>query len=221
MLSAVRLPQVRAEACISLQSQLRTKYSSSNCPNHVRRTKSSVKKRLIVRRTVRSIFDEQTLAQLRTGFSHVTGHLLWLRNLVTYSDQPPLYPLWPPSAHKPLYYTHYGVLLLTHCYTHYGVLLLTSLCTILTMASFCPHTSVLYSLWPPSAHTPLYYTHYGLLLPTHRCTILTMASFCPHTAVLYSLWRPCADTPLSCTKGWPGWRGNATVGNPCPSRRRS
>ena len=39
-------------------SQLRTKYSSSNCPNHVRRTKS--KKRIIVRRTVRDIFCEQT-----------------------------------------------------------------------------------------------------------------------------------------------------------------
>ena len=31
--------------------QLRTKYSSSNCPNHVRRTKSSIKKRIIIRRT--------------------------------------------------------------------------------------------------------------------------------------------------------------------------
>ena len=42
-------------------SQLRTKHSSSNCPNHVRRTKSSVKKRIIVRRTVRSMFGEQTI----------------------------------------------------------------------------------------------------------------------------------------------------------------
>ena len=34
---------------------------------HVRRTKSSIKKRIIVRRTVRSMFGEQTFAQLRTG----------------------------------------------------------------------------------------------------------------------------------------------------------
>ena len=69
------------------------------------------------------------------------------------------------------------------------------------MASFWSHTATLYSLWPPSGHTPLYYTHYGLLLVTHRYTILTMASFCSHTAILYSLWPPSAHasfchTPL-------------------------
>ena len=58
MLSAARLPQVRAEVCISLQAS----------PNHIRRTKSSIKKRIIVRRSVRSMFGEQTFAQLRTGF---------------------------------------------------------------------------------------------------------------------------------------------------------
>ena len=41
--------------------------TSLDCPNHVRRTKSSIKKRIIVRRTVRSMFGEQTFAQLRTG----------------------------------------------------------------------------------------------------------------------------------------------------------
>ena len=50
-------------------SQLRSKYTSSNCPNHVRRTKSSIKKRIILRRTVRSMFGEQTFAQLRTSFT--------------------------------------------------------------------------------------------------------------------------------------------------------
>ena len=68
MLSAARLPQVRAEACISLQASWE-QVNSSNCPNHVRRTKSSIKKRIIVRRTVRSMFGEQTFAQLRTGFA--------------------------------------------------------------------------------------------------------------------------------------------------------
>ena len=42
-----------------------------DCPNHVRRTKSSIKKRIIVRRSVRSMFGEQTFDQLRTGFSHI------------------------------------------------------------------------------------------------------------------------------------------------------
>ena len=46
-------------------SQLRTKYSSSNCPNHVRRTKSLIQKRAIVRRTVRSMFGEQTLRPVK------------------------------------------------------------------------------------------------------------------------------------------------------------
>ena len=67
MLSAARLPQVRTDACISLQASWE-QVSSSNCPNHVRRTKSSIKKRIIVRWTVRSMFGEQTFAQLRTGF---------------------------------------------------------------------------------------------------------------------------------------------------------
>ena len=70
MLSAARLPQVRAEACISLQASCE-QVNSSNCPNHVRRTKSSIKKRIIVRRTLRSMFGEQTFAQLRTGFRQV------------------------------------------------------------------------------------------------------------------------------------------------------
>ena len=50
-----------------IASQLRTKQSSLNCPNHVWRTKSSIKKRIIVRQTIQSTFVIQTLAQLRTG----------------------------------------------------------------------------------------------------------------------------------------------------------
>ena len=50
-------------------SQLRTKHSSWNCPNHVRRTKSSVKKRIIVRRTVRSMFGEQTVRPIKNGLN--------------------------------------------------------------------------------------------------------------------------------------------------------
>ena len=46
-------------------SQLKTKYSSSNCPNDVRQTKSSVKKRITVRQTIRSMFGEQTLLPFR------------------------------------------------------------------------------------------------------------------------------------------------------------
>ena len=40
-LSAAFLPQVRAEACVSFSASQETKYSSSNCPNLVRRTESS------------------------------------------------------------------------------------------------------------------------------------------------------------------------------------
>ena len=50
-----------------ITGQLRTKYSSSNCSNHVRRTKSSIKKRITVRRTVRSIFGEQTVRPFKNG----------------------------------------------------------------------------------------------------------------------------------------------------------
>ena len=49
-----------------ITSQLGTKHSSSNCPNHVWRSKSSVKKRIIVRRTVRSRFGEQTVRPVRS-----------------------------------------------------------------------------------------------------------------------------------------------------------
>ena len=35
-----------------------------NCPNHVRRAKSSIKKRIIVRRTVRNMFGEKTVRPL-------------------------------------------------------------------------------------------------------------------------------------------------------------
>ena len=51
-----------------ITSQLRMKQSSSNCPNHVRQTKSSIKKWIIVRWTVWSMFGKQKFAQLRTGF---------------------------------------------------------------------------------------------------------------------------------------------------------
>ena len=50
-------------------SQLKTKYSSSNCLNHVRRTKGSIKKRIIVRRTVRSMFGEQTVRPIKNGLN--------------------------------------------------------------------------------------------------------------------------------------------------------
>ena len=38
-----------------------------DCPNHIRWTKSSIKKRIIVRQSVWSMFGEQTFTQLRTG----------------------------------------------------------------------------------------------------------------------------------------------------------
>ena len=50
-----------------ITSQLRMKPSSSNYPIHVRWTESSIKKWIIVHRTVRCMFGEQTFAQLRTG----------------------------------------------------------------------------------------------------------------------------------------------------------
>ena len=75
MLFAARLPQVRSEACISLQASWE-QVNSSNCPNHVRRTKSSIKKQIIVRRTVQNMFSEQTFAQLRTVFS---PNITWAR----------------------------------------------------------------------------------------------------------------------------------------------
>ena len=99
MLSAARLPQVRAEACISLQASWE-QVNSSNCPSHVRRTKSSIKKQIIVRRTVRIMFDEQTFAQLRTGFNccFEKGVYLWTFAHVLYYHTSvrflTLYVLW-------------------------------------------------------------------------------------------------------------------------------
>ena len=70
MLSAARLPQVRAEACISLQ----VSWERSKVRRTVRTMLGELKVQLrnvgiVVRRTVRSMFVEQTFAQLRTGFT--------------------------------------------------------------------------------------------------------------------------------------------------------
>ena len=48
-------------------SQLRTKYSSSNCPNHVRRTMSSIKKRSKVRRILQTMFGEANVRPVKNG----------------------------------------------------------------------------------------------------------------------------------------------------------
>ena len=96
MLSAACLPQVWAKACISLQASWE-QVNSSNCPNHVLRTKSSIKKQIIVRRTVRSMFGEQTFAQLRTGLTlthtllgiadgdHANNGVIMTKNITTSS----------------------------------------------------------------------------------------------------------------------------------------
>ena len=62
-----------------IASQLRTKQSSLNCPNHVWWTKSSIKKRIIVRQTIQSMFVVQTLAQLRTGLREKEKKR-WMKN---------------------------------------------------------------------------------------------------------------------------------------------
>ena len=80
MLSAARLPQVWAKACISLQASWE-QVNSLNCPNYVRRIKSSIKKQIIVRQTVWSMFGEQTFAQLRTGF--INGSTLSVNKIVS------------------------------------------------------------------------------------------------------------------------------------------
>ena len=76
MLSAVCLPQVRAEACISLQASWE-QVNSWNYLNHVRWTKSSIKKWIIVRQSVRSMFGEQTFAQLRMAFRLKCSFWIW------------------------------------------------------------------------------------------------------------------------------------------------
>ena len=48
-------------------SQLRTKYSSFICPNHVRRTTSSIKKRSKVRRILRTMFGEANVHPFKNG----------------------------------------------------------------------------------------------------------------------------------------------------------
>ena len=68
--AAARLPQVRTEACISLQaswewSKVWTVWTIFG------ELKVPIKKRIIVRRSVRSMFGEQTFAKLRTGCSAV------------------------------------------------------------------------------------------------------------------------------------------------------
>ena len=78
-----------------ITSQLRTK-SSLDCPNHVRWTKSSIKKRITVHWTVQSMFSKQTCAQLRTGFRMTTLMVVWNLSLVIVSGVWVVYVLgWP------------------------------------------------------------------------------------------------------------------------------
>ena len=49
-----------------LASHYKPVENESNCPHHVRQTKSSIKKQIIARQSVQSMFSEQTFAQLRT-----------------------------------------------------------------------------------------------------------------------------------------------------------
>ena len=75
-----------AVCCASAASSGRSLYlvtSQLDCLNHVRRTKSSIKKRIIVRRSVRSMFGEQTFAQLRRGLT------LWGLKSETCCDRSP------------------------------------------------------------------------------------------------------------------------------------
>ena len=68
MLSAARLPQVLGPKLASHYKPVENEVKVWTCPNHIRRTKSeSIKKRIIVSRSVRSMFGEQTFAQLRNG----------------------------------------------------------------------------------------------------------------------------------------------------------
>ena len=70
MLSAVPLPQVQAEACISLQASWEW---SLDCPNYIRRTKSSIKKRIIVHWSVWSIFGRTNIRPVKNGLNTVTN----------------------------------------------------------------------------------------------------------------------------------------------------
>ena len=54
-------------------SQLRTKYSSSKCPNHARRTMSSIKKRSKVRRILRTMFGEANVRPIKNGLKQLTA----------------------------------------------------------------------------------------------------------------------------------------------------
>jgi len=71
-------------------SQLRTKYSLSNCPNNARRTKSSIKKRIIVRGTQcpKYVRRTNTSPMLRTGFrqEEVFAGLPGIRRMVSHSS---------------------------------------------------------------------------------------------------------------------------------------
>ena len=86
MLSAALLPSSGRNLHLII-SQLRTKHSSSNCPNHVRRSKSSIKKRIIVRRTVRSMFGEQTVRPVKNGLKDRCGMIFVVNRALNSKNQ--------------------------------------------------------------------------------------------------------------------------------------
>ena len=66
MLSAARQTASSGRSLHLITSQLRMK-ESLDCPNHIRRTKSSIKKRIIVRRSVRSMFGRTNIRPVKNG----------------------------------------------------------------------------------------------------------------------------------------------------------
>ena len=52
--------------------QLRTKHSSSNCLNHVQRSKSPIKKWIVVHWTVWSMFNKQAVRPVKNGLKAVS-----------------------------------------------------------------------------------------------------------------------------------------------------
>ena len=59
-----------------------------NCPNHVQRTKSSIKKRIILRRSVRSMFGRTNIRPVRNGLNVVVHSCSCLQLRVSHIGLP-------------------------------------------------------------------------------------------------------------------------------------
>ena len=134
-------------------SQLRTKYSSSNYPNHVRRTMSSIKKRSKVRRILQTMFGEANATCHATHcVTLLSLTVLWLSTCHATHCYSPLFNC-VVTGHVPCYALRYNCVVTGHVLTAlYLSLWQCCECMGTCYATYCVILLFLTVLWLATCH---------------------------------------------------------------------